>query len=490
MQALVKIIKEIFTSPYLWLGLILIAAFQVRTFRLERPLADWHSWRQADTAAVSRNFIKEGFTILAPKFDDMSPISEEGSPNPERYRYVEFPIYNLAVSGIWSVLGISEGLARIVSILFSLGAIVFLFLLVKEFSNNIFALLTAAIFAFLPFNIYYSTVIMPEPMLVFAMLGALYFFKIWIDGQTLTKNIILGLAAIVFFATALLLKPASVFLLIPIVYLVYKKTGWRVWKSSKFTIFLILSALPFLAWRVISLAHPEGIPRWRWLLNTSGIRFKGAFFYWLVQDRLGRLILTLPGFGLFILGLVAAQFKKESLFFYMFLASMAAYVVVFAQGNVTHDYYQVPAIPVLSIFIAKGVYFLATFGKNLIQKGTGILLALFLLVLMFGLGWREVRELFNINNPKIVEAGILADSLLPQDAKVIAPYGGDTAFLYQTKRHGWPIAYLSLEEMRSAGATHYVTVNINSEAKDLIAVYKTIFANDKFAIIDLTQKKQ
>lgn len=84
----------------------------------------------------------------------------------------------------------------------------------------------------------------------------------------------------------------------------------------------------------------------------------------------------------------------------------------------------------------------------------------------------------------------MANLILPKNAKVIAPYGGDTAFLYQTKRHGWPIAYLSLEEMRQIGATHYVTVNINSEARDLMAVYKTLYVDDKFAIIDLTQKKQ
>src|SRR3989344_4096951 len=180
---MLRIIKEIFTSSYFWLGLILIFAFQVRTYRLERPIADWHSWRQADTAAVSRNFIWGGFTILEPKYDDMSSVSEEQKPNPGRYRYVEFPIYNLAVSGTWLIFGISELNARIVSILFSLAAIVFLFLLTREFSNNLFALVTAAIFAFLPYNIYYSTVVMPEPLLLFVVLATLYWFKIWLDTE-------------------------------------------------------------------------------------------------------------------------------------------------------------------------------------------------------------------------------------------------------------------------------------------------------------------
>ncbi|KKS90138.1 MAG: hypothetical protein UV66_C0008G0013, partial [Candidatus Woesebacteria bacterium GW2011_GWA1_43_12] len=35
--------------------LILVLAFVVRLWRIDAPLADWHSWRQSDTAAVARN---------------------------------------------------------------------------------------------------------------------------------------------------------------------------------------------------------------------------------------------------------------------------------------------------------------------------------------------------------------------------------------------------------------------------------------------------
>ena len=36
---------------------------------------------------------------------------------------------------------------------------------------------------------------------------------------------------------------------------------------------------------------PEGIRVWDWLLNSDGIRFKGAFFYWIFAERLAKLIL-------------------------------------------------------------------------------------------------------------------------------------------------------------------------------------------------------
>src|SRR3989344_434366 len=83
-------------SKFVWgtLVLILVLGFIVRLYRFGSPIADWHSWRQADTSSVSRNFVKNGFDILHPKFDDISNIAS-GMDNPEGYRFVEFPLYNL-----------------------------------------------------------------------------------------------------------------------------------------------------------------------------------------------------------------------------------------------------------------------------------------------------------------------------------------------------------------------------------------------------------
>ncbi len=78
----------------IWLLLIVILAFSVRLYCIDFPLADWHSWRQADTSAVSRNFVKSGFDILHPQFDDLSNVPS-GKENPQGYRFVEFPFYNI-----------------------------------------------------------------------------------------------------------------------------------------------------------------------------------------------------------------------------------------------------------------------------------------------------------------------------------------------------------------------------------------------------------
>ena len=88
-------ILSVLKNQYFWLTLILIFGFLVRLYKIDSPIADWHSWRQADTAAVTRNFIKEGFNPFLPKYDDMSGVSEHPITNPARFRFVEFPIYNI-----------------------------------------------------------------------------------------------------------------------------------------------------------------------------------------------------------------------------------------------------------------------------------------------------------------------------------------------------------------------------------------------------------
>jgi hypothetical protein len=111
---------------------------------------------------------------------------------------------------------------------------------------------------------------------------------------------------------------------------------------------------------------------------------------------------------------------------------------------------------------------------------------------MIAFSWYYIRTYYWINRPEIVEAGNVADRLLPKNAKVIAPYNGDTTFLYQTNRQGWPIGF-DIEKKIAAGASYYVTVSPSDndlETRDLAKEYEVLVRNDKFAIIDLTRKKQ
>lgn len=477
-----KLIKKIIFNPLFILGLILLIGFTVRLYRIDNPVADWHSWRQADTAAVARNFYKEGFNPLFPKGDDMSPVGKD-NPNLRRLRFVEFPIYNSLVYFLYVLNGgVDEKLARLVSIFMSLGSMIFIYLIVKRYWDTFTALVASFIFAVLPFNIYFSRTILPEPTLVFFSLGMFYF----VDRMIFEDKIKILLASIFFTAMAFLIKPMAVFYLLPLIYsfLIKEKRIWPI--PAKYFIWASISFLPLLGWRMWMNQYPDGIPASNWLFNGNGIRFRPAFWKWIVGDRFGREILTVTGSVLFVIGAIIKPLPREGKLLQWFLVSSLAFLAVFATGNVMHDYYQTFIIPALSIFTARGFVLLFRGSEHFLPKIWTIPLAVLLLSLTIYFGWLECKGLFQINNGAIVDAGREADLILPKDAIVIAPYGGDTAFLYQVNRPGWAIMVSSIEEMKAKyGVTSFVSVNLDAETKDIMKKYKVLEQNPKFVIVDV-----
>lgn len=485
-----RLISKIIRTEYFWLALILIIAFGVRLYKIDNPIADWHSWRQADTAAVSRNFYKEGFNPFIPKYDDMSGVSDSKkvipNVNPKRYRFVEFPIGNTITYFMYLLAGgIDERLARLVSIIASLGSLIFLYLLTKRYFETATALLSALLFAILPFNIYFSRVILPDPLLVFFSLGMVYFINRWI----FENKKALFFWGVLFTAFTFLTKPFGGFYLLPLLYSYYQKEQkwWPI--PKRYFIFALLSISPYVAWRWWVSHFPEGIPASNWLFDgdkDTRIRFHPSYWRWILGDRFGREILGVTGSFLFFLGFLKGPGVKHTWFLHLFAAGAFLYLAVVARGNIQHDYYQTLIVPALVIFVAKGFNDLMKGIPGFLPRLYTIPLALLFLTLTIYLTWGEVKGLYQINNPVIVEAGKEADKILVKDAFVVAPYQGDTAFLYQTNRPGFSVTAYPIKDLIDMfGITNYVSVNYDAKTKWLMKKYTIIESNPKFVILDL-----
>jgi len=486
---------------------ILLGGFLVRLYGFNNPIADWHSWRQSDTSAVSRNFIKYGFDVLHPRFDDLSK-NVSNLDNASGYRFVEFPLYNIAQAGFFKIFDYFtiEQWGRLISIFSSLLATLFLYLIVKNHSDAIIGLLAAFFYTFLPFNIYYGRTILPDPAMAASIMGGVYFFDKWLEKSKVNPTTCSGqksiqrlaqdksqkyfIFSIVFTALALLLKPFALFFTLPMIILAFKKFGFGFLKQWQMWVFLTLSILPLILWRIWMQQYPEGIPQSLWIFNANNIRFKGSFFYWIFADRIGRLILGYWGIGLFVLGLVRKNGIKGGLFFFSFLLSTLLYLFVVAAGNVQHDYYQILITPSIAIFLALGVYYLLKEGETYFQKATNCLLIVVSIVFMFMFGWYYIRDYYNINHPEIVEAGRAVDARVEKDAKIIVPYNGDTTLLYYTNRQGWPVFDRQIEEFIKAGATHLVFANPSKDELNFTNDYKVILKTDKYIIYDLKNLPQ
>jgi 4-amino-4-deoxy-L-arabinose transferase-like glycosyltransferase len=469
------------------LVLILALGFVLRLYKFDIALADHHSWRQADTAAVARNFIKEGWDFLRPRIDNFSPL-HPGKPNSERLFLVEPPIYNSIVAGAYRILGVEIKFARLVSIFFSLGSMVLLYLIVSHFWGERVGLWSAFFFATLPYSIFYSRVVLPEPMIICLNLAMLYSAIKWLErDSTVNYFFFVALSAISFSQ-----KTFPIFLILPLVYLFINKFGLEVFRQRKLYQWGLLVFLPLIGWRWWVNNFPEGVPANLWLFNQGGIRFKGAFFHWIFAKRIGELILGFWGLPLLVLGLVQKP-KKEGLFFYCWLLSIIVYIFVFAAGNVTHDYYQIPLIPILCIFLARGADFLIS--EKTINRFAGYLLLATCCLFMFAFSWYEVRGFYHLQSG-VDLAGVAVNEMAPKEALVLTGDSNDATLLYNTNRFGWTGGYASsfpnsretIDVVKRMGGSIYVTTKFDRSSdfgKYMLESYQVLKETNQYIIFSL-----
>lgn len=462
---------------------IMLLGAYLRLYQLDAPLADWHSWRQTDTASVAREYVKKGIDLSRPTYHDLGSIPS-GLDNPNGYRFVEFPIISAVHARLASTfpqlsLVVWGRLLAVFSTTISIGLI---YLIMTHVSTPTASIFSALFFAILPYNLFYGRVILPEPHLVLFMMISLYSFLRYWDKPGFLSAILYLFSLIL----AILMKPTALIILLPMGLYAMATGKWSKSKVFWLTGLTLLSLLPYYFWRRYIADFPEGIPANSWLFNGNGIRFKGAFFRWLFGDRLGRLILGYWGMIPFAFGLLAlGRAKKELAVVGGMLLAAIVYLSVIATGNVQHDYYQIQIMPAIVMILGIGVDYAMSLKRG-VGKFFTLGVVIISILLSTALGWYEVRGYFNINNPAIVAAGNRVDELAPQDAKIIAPYMGDTAFLFQTNRTGWPIGG-NIEEKIKAGASYYVTTTRDSEYQELIKSYSLVEETDQYSIIKLSR---
>lgn len=479
---------------------ILILGFIVRLYKIDNPIADWHSFRQADTASVTNNYLKNGINILHPTYHDLSNV-QSGMYNIHGYRMVELPIYNILCVGVYKTVSFfkhdipPEITYRLTSILLSLGSAIVIYLIAYSLTSNYFAsLFVMSAFLFIPFNIYYSRAILPETLGVLAMLLTILFFK---------KNIYLSA---IFFALALLIKPFIGILLLPILTLfVFNKFTFK--SIPKYLIFGLISLFPFILWRIWISQFPEGIPVSAWLLNNSTtkivndwyhgiyiawlnkiVAFRPYWFQWLFYERINKLILG--SFGLIFVYLGLAYKKNLTQKFNIAsIIGVLLYFIIVAGGNIQHDYYQIIIIPTIAFLFGFGLYYSMTFLFS--NKITAIITSSIVLIFSIYFSWNQVKEYYKINNPSIITIGKEIDKLLPKNAIVIAPYQGDTAFLYQIRRDGYPTEIYEINDVIKLhpNQPHYlVSLNNDKYTNHIASSYKILIKNDQFTILDLNNE--
>lgn len=479
-------------KDFIFLTIILIIALIFRIYKINSPLADLHSWRQADTAAVARNFVTNGFDLLHPRYDDLSG-RESGLENPKGYRMVEFPIYNAIFAGTYKFLPILpiEVYGRLTTVFFSLVIISIIYILVLKEASRLAAISASLIYSVFPFFVFFSRVVLPETTaLAMSFLSILFLYLFSQKKESTLKEYIFLLFSIIFFSLGLLVKPTVVFYVLPLIYLFIKKYNLKFMSKFSFYIYFIIAFVLFFLWRLYIRNYPEGIPASDWLITSvntyqglQNIFFRPAFFRWIFFERLNNMIFGGYLAVLFVLGILKRNHKY---FFHSLLFSAFVYLFIFEGGNIQHEYYQTIILPTLAIFIGLGVETIFNFDKKNFHSNffrVPIILAIFALSFFFS--YYRIKDFYSTPSDLTSIAKIIKTITLPED-KIITDRLGDTTLLYLADRKGWPAYTGNLAKFKTNGYKYIVTAN-----KDLInelktnKTYKLTYENDKFTIFKL-----
>ena len=476
----------------LFFGLFLRVPF------LHLPLLDRNAWRQADTATVARNFYENNFDIFYPQVDWRGAT--------EGYAESEFHVYPFIVAVLYRAFGVHEVIGRLVSLFFFVLSAVLLFRLAENTFNGGVAIWATLFFVISPLNMHFSRAFMPTSTLVFFSIASIYYFSRWVDED----RAYFFLASLTATALAVLLKPPSLYLGLPLLYLAVRKYGKKTFLQWNLWLFASLVIIPSFIWyhHAHQLFLQTGLT-----FGTTGEGYSkfGNPDYWLslpfyktMAKRLLFDILTPPGAFFALIGFLLVPERKNYVAFW-WLVAFGVYIFIMAEGHQRHYYYQVPLVPTLSLYVGQGFYYLLE--KNLFKDALllkfislkSVLIFLFFLMPLVALVRTSEYRHFAVDR---LTFGKRIQELTEKDSLVII--GGwrkgkhiqvkypprDPIDLYFSHRKGWVIdldewTLPRIESLRQQGARYFVSYYPKG-----LELNKTFVQglNDKYTLLERTER--
>ena len=307
------------------------------------PWEVFERWRQSDTYSVAAIYMTKGIHLFAPEF-----YYDGIGPNTVQLELEILPSFavllakNLSLDLVFSL--------RIISLTFFLLSAVYCLLIARLYMGSFPALVTTGIYLLAPLNVFASRAIMPEALLVFFYLGAVYNFFLFYRNS---KKINLYISALMM-AFAINCKPHAGFFGLVVIILYLKKYGLKALKSIHFYMYGIISLVPSALYYVYMGAHA----RHRFVSGLAGkhifseeilqIFSKNHWMhhYDVFKDYFGIYFLVL-----FFVGVFCVLLKKEHKSELILWAATSFLQMIIICGIIQFIYYYILLIPVMALFI-------------------------------------------------------------------------------------------------------------------------------------------
>ncbi len=344
--------------------LLILAAIAVRGHALNQSLVTFHPTRHYRSAVIARACFYEATPDTPAWALNVARANRDIQPAGEP------PFLEWIACGAYRLVGHENiEIPRVVSLLCWVIGAVPIFLIARRWATDPIALVAAALLLFLPYGIIASRNFQPDPLMtmscLWAMLGLLRHYERPTPGRRYAAAALTGLA--------LLIKPMSVFVVVPVaIGLAVAHRGWRrLPRSRSLLVLLTLSLIPagvFYGYSTIfgSLAQDQMKLRFvPSLLPTA--------FFWHGLLTMIRRVYGVPMFAAALAGTVAAPNRVSRAVLLSLWAGYAAFAVAFTYHMPTHDYYH---LPYLALAALGGVALLermrAMFGRGLPPRAVGV----------------------------------------------------------------------------------------------------------------------
>lgn len=334
------------TCRLLYLAAILALGLLVRTATISSPLFDFHSWRQADSAAIARNFVQERFNPLYPQVDF------RGS-RPVGYVETGFELHAFIVATLSLPFGWSTETGRVVSALSFLPAALLLASFVRRRYGESASLIALFLYALgLPLTVFMDRAFMNEALLTMLSIGCLWTAQSYVGRQRPRD-----LGALLLASTLIaIVKPTYLIVWGPIAGLFIERFGRRVLLRWELWMLAAVNLASCALW----FAHAHRLYELTGLtfglsdkLLSASLLFSTE--YWVkIATRLLKDIIGPVGMVFGPVGLYAAV-RSGRVAEALGVLGFAFYLVVVTIGNFHHNYYQLPIVPVATVLASLGI---------------------------------------------------------------------------------------------------------------------------------------
>ena len=403
----------------------------LRLLNLTNPPLDFHAWRQLRSATIARAMYyemapgaaDEGTRVkaveLARNFDVLEPRLLE--------RLVAFTYASLGKELLW--------IARLWSIGFWVVGGLGIYALASRMTSPPAGLVSLGIFLLLPYGVIASRSFQPDPAMVAFMVLGILAVVLWMERLEWRWAILAGLLS----GMAILVKVFAVFPIgfASVATLLSRRNGWKAVLTPQAWILLILSAgIPALYY-LMEVGDLAGGYIQGWVLAFTRLIGQPMFYVrWGAQlDNVLGLPLLLAALGGVFLLPAGPRWTVLGMW-----AGYGAYGLTVPSLVITHDYYNLPVIPIAALSVAGLTQTVIAILDNRHRAWRVVAAAILALLGMVAFRQSLVRLFAQDFRPEVIGWEKMGREL-PRNAKIIGlthDYSARLAYYGWTAVRAWP----------------------------------------------------